>query len=102
MVSKVPKLIIKGGIEVLNVDTGPDSVTQIELYLNPRMGVNQSDITTYSDWFTYSYDIFPPATKPDSPHPENLPSYSVAKVPLPTLNENLTCDTLQMLSLIHI
>ncbi|AGA82589.1 major structural protein VP1 [Eidolon polyomavirus 1] len=96
-VSEVPRLIVKGGIEVLGVCTGADSITQIELYLNPRMGVNDPDIPTYGDWYTYSYDMKPAHSKGyDKPNPENLPAYSVARVQLPMLNEDITCDTLQM------
>ncbi|ADQ54176.1 VP1 [Pan troglodytes verus polyomavirus 1a] len=95
-ISAVPKLLVKGGIEVLSVVSGEDSVTQIELYLNPRMGVNSPDIPTYSDWYTYSYDMQPKGSSPDDPKKENLPAYSVARVPLPMLNEDITCDTLQM------
>lgn len=92
-VAKVPKLIVKGGVEVLNIVTGDDSITEIELYLNPRMGVNNYDLEHYSNWYTYSYDIQP--TKDEVP-PENLPSYSCARVSLPMLNEDISCDTLQM------
>ncbi|AGA82605.1 major structural protein VP1 [Otomops polyomavirus KY157] len=92
-VTSVPKLIVKGGVEVLEVVTGDDAVTQIELYLNPRMGVNNADIEHYSKWYTYSYDIGPTG---DTVTVENLPSYSVARVQLPILNDDITCDTLQM------
>ncbi|BBG62105.1 minor capsid protein VP1 [Rhinolophus sinicus polyomavirus 1] len=88
-VASVPKLLVKGGIEVLNVVTGDDAITHIELYLNPRMGSN----STSGKWYTYSYDIEPTSAVMAV---ENLPAYSVAKVNLPMLNEDLTCDTLQM------
>ncbi|AFP94186.1 VP1 structural protein [bat polyomavirus 2c] len=91
-VACVPKLIVKGGVEVLSVVTGDDAVTEIELYLNPRMGVNTPDIETYSNWYTFSYDVYPKVTV----IPENMPTYSVARVSLPILNEDITCDTLQM------
>ncbi|ADQ54192.1 VP1 [Pan troglodytes verus polyomavirus 2c] len=92
-VSSVPKLVVKGGVEVLSVVTGEDSITQIELYLNPRMGVNSPDLpATTSDWYTYSYDMQPN----NQPSKEHLPAYSVARVSLPMLNEDITCDTLQM------
>ncbi|AFP94194.1 VP1 structural protein [bat polyomavirus 4b] len=91
-VSCVPKLIVKGGVEVLSVVAGDDAITEIELYLNPRMGVNAWDIETYSNWYTFSYDVYPKVTL----LPENLPTYSVARVSLPILNEDITCDTLQM------
>lgn len=92
-VAKVPKLIVKGGVEVLSIVTGEDSVTEIELYLNPRMGVNAADLDHYSNWYTYSYDMQPTS---EVVPPENLPSYSCARVALPMLNEDITCDTLQM------
>uniref|UniRef100_A0AAU7E2G1 VP1 protein n=1 Tax=Miniopterus bat polyomavirus TaxID=3141924 RepID=A0AAU7E2G1_9POLY len=93
--AQVPKLIMKGGIEVLSLVTGDDAITEIEVFLNPRMGVNATDLEQYSDWYTYSYDIYPQA-KTKAMTPENLPSYSVGIIPLPILNEDLTCDTLQM------
>ncbi|NMW17391.1 hypothetical protein HKK71_29455, partial [Bacillus paranthracis] len=34
----MPKLVIKGGIEVLGVKTGVDSFTEVECFLNPQMG----------------------------------------------------------------
>ncbi|WAA14057.1 VP1 [Pumfec polyomavirus LSF128] len=91
----VPKLLVKGGIEVLEVVSGEDSITQIELFLNPRMGVNAYDIEHYSDWYGYSYD-FKPKDVNDVPSPEHLPSYSCARVSLPLLNEDMTCGTLMM------
>ncbi|BBG62166.1 minor capsid protein VP1 [Scotophilus kuhlii polyomavirus 2] len=93
--TSVPKLLIKGGIEVLGLVTGDDAVTHIELFLQPCMGVNTPNETSgnYSNWFTYSFDIQPTST---TLIPEYLPSYSVARVPLPQLNDDLTCDTLQM------
>lgn len=95
-VDPVPKLLVKGGIEVLNVETGPDAITTIELFLEPRMGVNNYDIERYSDWYGYSYDIKPPLSDPGNVNPENLPTYSAARVGLPMLNEDMTCDTLLM------
>nr|AHW79948.1 VP1 [Merkel cell polyomavirus] len=95
-VASVPKLLVKGGVEVLSVVTGEDSITQIELYLNPRMGVNSPDLPTISKWYTYTYDLQPKGSSPDQPIKENLPAYSVARVSLPMLNEDITCDTLQM------
>ncbi|AIR09401.1 VP1 [Bovine polyomavirus 2b] len=95
-VDPVPKLLVKGGVEVLSVESGPDSITQIELYLEPRMGVNAPDIPTYSDNYGYSYKIAPSLSNPSTPNPENLPTYSVGRVALPMLNEDMTCDTLLM------
>lgn len=44
--SSVPKLIIVGGIEVLNIKTGPDSIITIEAFLNPRAGNNDPNAVT--------------------------------------------------------
>ena len=76
-VASVPKLLVKGGVEVLSVVTGEDSITQIELYLNPRMGVNSPDLPTTSNWYTYTYDLQPKGSSPDQPIKENLPAYSL-------------------------
>ncbi|BBG62181.1 minor capsid protein VP1 [Taphozous melanopogon polyomavirus 1] len=89
----VPKLIVKGGIEVLNVITGPDSITQIEAFLNPRMGKNAPT----DDWYGYSKKITTAqAETSDNPPKDELPTYSCARISLPMLNEDMTCDTLQM------
>ncbi|BBG62121.1 minor capsid protein VP1 [Rhinolophus thomasi polyomavirus 1] len=90
--AEVPKLIIAGGIEVLSVRTGPDSVTQIEAFLNPRMGM---DATT--DWYGYSDNVTVSADwTPDVPPKPQLPCYSMAKLQLPMLNEDITCSTILM------
>lgn len=92
-VDPVPKLIIKGGVEVLNVITGPDSITQIELYLEPRMGIGVDDTMR---WYGYSHDLRP-ADQEDSTIPkEEIPCYSAARVQLPLLNEDMTCGTIVM------
>lgn len=91
----VPKLIIRGGIEVLDLVTGPDSITEIEAFLNPRMGVNDpNDNTNLYGWSK----AINPATddQGDAPNAGTIPTYSMAKIQLPMLNEDLTCDTLQM------
>lgn len=90
----VPKLLVKGGIEVLNVLTGPDAITQVELYLQPRMGIGIDD---HDRWYGYSYDIHV-ETSDTGPAPDSkeLPCYSAARVQLPMLNEDLTCGTLLM------
>ncbi|BBG62095.1 minor capsid protein VP1 [Rhinolophus pearsonii polyomavirus 1] len=91
--SVVPKLIIKGGIEVLSVKTGPDSTTQIEAYLNPRMGHNKPTDERYG----YSDNITVATSHTDdNPKIAELPTYSAARIPLPMLNEDMTCSTLQM------
>lgn len=91
----VPKLLIKGGVEVLNVVTGPDSTTQIELYLEPRMGIN-SATGTNKNWYGYSEVIhyFDGAT--GQILTSQLPQYSCARVQLPMLNEDMTCPTIMM------
>ncbi|WOZ47224.2 major capsid protein [Castor fiber polyomavirus 1] len=89
----VPKLLIKGGIEVLDVITGPDSITQIELYLNPRMGYNKENEENY----TYSAKLSVAGSKDqDNPSSNEIPCYSCARVSLPILNDDMTCDTLLM------
>ncbi|AFU25588.1 VP1 [Alphapolyomavirus sextipanos] len=89
----VPKLLVKGGVEVLEVRTGPDSITQIEAYLNPRMGKNLPTDELYG----YSADIVTASGKSsDTPTAETLPTYSVAVIKLPLLNEDMTCDTILM------
>ncbi|BAZ96585.1 minor capsid protein VP1 [Rhinolophus simulator polyomavirus 1] len=91
--SVVPKLIVKGGIEVLAIKTGPDSITQIEAFLNPRMGKNKptDERYGYSDKITVAT-----ADTHDQPPAEQLPTYSTARISLPMLNEDMTCSTLQM------
>lgn len=44
--SAVPRLITVGGIEVLNIKTGPDTLITIEAFLNPRAGHNDPSIPT--------------------------------------------------------
>ncbi|CAX87757.1 VP1 structural protein [Sumatran orang-utan polyomavirus] len=89
----VPKLIVKGGVEVLDIRTGPDSITTIEAFLNPRMGFNQSSEQNYgfSDKITTAT-----SRSEDKPKQNTLPCYSCARIALPLLNEDLTCASLQM------
>lgn len=94
----VPKLLIKGGMEVLNLVTGPDSVTEIEAFLNPRMGQPYTEsLTDGGQYYGWSRGINT-ATSDTEDNPENntLPTWSMAKLQLPLLNEDLTCDTLMM------
>ncbi|BAQ55563.1 VP1 major capsid protein [bat polyomavirus 5b1] len=92
-VNPVPKLIVKGGVQVLSVRTGPDSITQIEAYLNPRMGT----LADTSKMTGYSMPVgVATSWSSDNPKAEHLPTYSCARIALPVLNEDLTCDTLQM------
>ncbi|BAM71846.1 VP1 major capsid protein [Yellow baboon polyomavirus 1] len=89
----VPKLLVKGGVEVLEVRTGPDAITQIEAYLNPRMGNNLPS----EDLYGYSNSINTASSKAsDIPGQGTLPCYSVAVIKLPLLNEDMTCDTILM------
>ncbi|AFP94202.1 VP1 structural protein [bat polyomavirus 2b] len=88
----VPKLLIKGGIEVLELRTGPDSITQIELFLNPRMGQPNS-----TDWLGFSDNVTVSTTwESDAPHTAETPCYSCARVSLPMLNDDMTCDKILM------
>ncbi|AGU68321.1 major structural protein VP1 [Butcherbird polyomavirus] len=83
----VPRLLIKGGIEVLEVRTGPDSITTIEAYLNPRMGNDGG----YSNLITVAKNL-----NPDQPPIGELPTYSCARIPLPSLNEDMTKPNILM------
>ncbi|AKT44368.1 VP1 [Erythrura gouldiae polyomavirus 1] len=85
--SPVPRLLIKGGIEVLEVKSGPDSVTTIEAYLNPRMGLDYG----FSEDITVAHQL-----NPDLPPRNQLPTYSCARIPLPQLNEDMTKSTILM------
>nr|P12907.3 RecName: Full=Major capsid protein VP1; AltName: Full=Major structural protein VP1 [Mouse polyomavirus (strain Crawford small-plaque)] len=95
----VPKLLIKGGMEVLDLVTGPDSVTEIEAFLNPRMGQppTPESLTEGGQYYGWSRGInLATSDTDDSPGNNTLPTWSMAKLQLPMLNEDLTCDTLQM------
>ncbi|APA20876.1 VP1 [Bovine polyomavirus 1] len=90
--SPVPKLIIKGGIEVLGLRTGPDSTTTIELFLNPRMGQS-----TESEYYGFSDNQRGSTSRTDEDLiSAELPRYSLGVVQLPLLNEKLTDDVLLM------
>ncbi|BAM71868.1 VP1 major capsid protein [Alphapolyomavirus chlopygerythrus] len=91
----VPKLLIKGGVEVLNVITGPDSTTEIELYLEPRMGIN-SPSGDKKKWYGYSEVIHHADGAETNLLSIQQPQYSCARVQLPLLNTDMTCDTLMM------
>ncbi|QFU78315.1 VP1 [Mastomys natalensis polyomavirus 3] len=100
----VPKLIMKGGVEVLDLVTGPDSITEIEAFLNPRMGQAYSDkIPGDGDYYGYSRGILlATSDNEQEPEPSFLPRWSMAKLQLPILNEDLTCDTLQMWEVVSV
>ncbi|QPB44180.1 VP1 [Bear-associated polyomavirus 1] len=89
--SQVPRLLVKGGIEVLEVRTGGDSITTIELFLNPRVGTPSEHEFGFSAVLTV-------ATSDDSdkPGPHELPCYSLGKVQLPMLNEDMTGEKILM------
>ncbi|BBG61973.1 minor capsid protein VP1 [Miniopterus schreibersi polyomavirus 4] len=91
----VPKLLIKGGVEVLNVVTGPDSTTQIELYLEPRMGINSIN-SSQKNWYGFSEVIHGRDGVNKNLLSAQLPQYSCARVQLPMLNEDMTCPTIMM------
>ncbi|BBG62000.1 minor capsid protein VP1 [Pipistrellus pipistrellus polyomavirus 1] len=94
----VPKLLIKGGVEVLNVVTGPDSTTEIELYLEPRMGINEWKTGTDKTWYGYSEVVHFNDGSSSSKQllSKQMPQYSCARVQLPLLNQDMTCNTLLM------
>ncbi|BAQ55559.1 VP1 major capsid protein [Bat polyomavirus 6d] len=90
--AEVPRLIISGGIEVLSVKTGPDSITEIEAFLNPRMGEPaDSDFYGYSENITVATDF-----GSDMPGEKEIPCYSMAQIKLPILNEDMTCSEILM------
>ncbi|CBX23450.1 VP1 protein [Chimpanzee polyomavirus] len=91
----VPKLLVKGGVEVLNIITGPDSTTEIELYLEPRMGIN-SPTGDKKEWYGYSEVIHHADGYDNNLLSIQMPQYSCARVQLPMLNTDMTCDTLMM------
>nr|AAD30960.1 coat protein VP1 [Gammapolyomavirus avis] len=84
---QVPRLLVKGGIEVLDVKSGPDSITTIEAYLQPRPGQKNG----YSTVITVQAEGYQ-----DAPHSTEVPCYSCARIPLPTINDDITCPTLLM------
>nr|WLD48046.1 VP1 capsid protein [JC polyomavirus]WLD48052.1 VP1 capsid protein [JC polyomavirus] len=88
---QVPKLLIRGGVEVLEVKTGVDSITEVECFLTPEMGDPDEHLRGFSKSISIS-DTF----ESDSPNKEMLPCYSVARIPLPNLNEDLTCGNILM------
>ncbi|AAB59902.1 VP1 (major capsid protein) [Murine polyomavirus strain A2] len=94
----VPKLLIKGGMEVLDLVTGPDSVTEIEAFLNPRMGQppTPESLTEGGQYYGWSRGINLATSDTWIPRNNTLPTWSMAKSSFPCLNEDLTCDTLQM------
>ncbi|ADC34409.1 VP1 [California sea lion polyomavirus 1] len=89
--SQVPKLLIKGGIEVLDVRTGGDSITTIELFLNPRVGTPTEHEFGFSGKLTVAT-----SDDDDKPGPSELPCYSLGKVQLPMLNEDMTGEKILM------
>lgn len=86
--TKVPRIVSKGGIDVLNIIPGPDTTMTVEVILQPRMG---NDVKT-NKWYGYS----DPITVTNAPTINQLPTYSTAKIKLPALNEDMTCENLYM------
>nr|3NXD_A Chain A, Major capsid protein VP1 [JC polyomavirus]3NXD_B Chain B, Major capsid protein VP1 [JC polyomavirus]3NXD_C Chain C, Major capsid protein VP1 [JC polyomavirus]3NXD_D Chain D, Major capsid protein VP1 [JC polyomavirus]3NXD_E Chain E, Major capsid protein VP1 [JC polyomavirus]3NXG_A Chain A, Major capsid protein VP1 [JC polyomavirus]3NXG_B Chain B, Major capsid protein VP1 [JC polyomavirus]3NXG_C Chain C, Major capsid protein VP1 [JC polyomavirus]3NXG_D Chain D, Major capsid protei len=80
-----------GGVEVLEVKTGVDSITEVECFLTPEMGDPDEHLRGFSKSISIS-DTF----ESDSPNRDMLPCYSVARIPLPNLNEDLTCGNILM------
>ncbi|AGV77094.1 major capsid protein VP1 [African elephant polyomavirus 1] len=88
----VPRILVRGGVQVLEVRSGPDSIVDIECFLQPRMGEPEGD-----DYYGYSELITVGTEKStDTPPFKQLPCYSAAQVQLPNLNPDLTCETLLM------
>ncbi|AJA41149.1 VP1 [Tadarida brasiliensis polyomavirus 1] len=92
----VPRLLIKGGVEVLNVITGPDTTTEIELYLEPRMGINDLSSADNKGWYGYSEVVHQKDGNSSNILSTQMPQYSVGRVQLPMLNDDMTCQTLMM------
>ncbi|AFK09340.1 VP1 [Betapolyomavirus equi] len=91
-VQQVPRLLIRGGIEVLDLKSGEDSITTIECFLNPRVGHATGDLAGYSDRVTVSENF----DSTDNPGENEIPCYSCARVPLPMLNDDITCNKILM------
>lgn len=93
----MPRLLVKGGVEVLSVVSGPDATTEIELYLEPRAGINVAEGNNRT-WYGYSEVVhFNDGSKNDKLLlSTQQPQYSCARVQLPILNEDMTCNTLLM------
>ncbi|BAM71852.1 VP1 major capsid protein [Yellow baboon polyomavirus 2] len=88
---RVPKLLIRGGVEVLEVKTGVDSITEVECFLTPEMGDANEHLRGYSQRVTCDVTF-----ENDAPQKKTLPCYSTARIPLPNLNEDLTCGNILM------
>nr|WCR62215.1 MAG: VP1 [Polyomaviridae sp.] len=97
-VTQVPKLLIRGGIEVLELKTGEDSITTIECYLNPRVGNNTGNLAGYSESITVAAAL----DTSDNPREKEIPCYSCARVPLPRINEDITCNKILMWEAIQV
>nr|6Y5X_A Chain A, VP1 [New Jersey polyomavirus-2013]6Y5X_B Chain B, VP1 [New Jersey polyomavirus-2013]6Y5X_C Chain C, VP1 [New Jersey polyomavirus-2013]6Y5X_D Chain D, VP1 [New Jersey polyomavirus-2013]6Y5X_E Chain E, VP1 [New Jersey polyomavirus-2013]6Y5X_F Chain F, VP1 [New Jersey polyomavirus-2013]6Y5X_G Chain G, VP1 [New Jersey polyomavirus-2013]6Y5X_H Chain H, VP1 [New Jersey polyomavirus-2013]6Y5X_I Chain I, VP1 [New Jersey polyomavirus-2013]6Y5X_J Chain J, VP1 [New Jersey polyomavirus-201 len=87
--------MLDGGVEVLNIITGPDATTEIELWLEPRMGVN-APTGDRKEWYGYSEVIHHADGYDNNLLSVQMPQYSCARVQLPMLNTDMTCETLMM------
>ncbi|AWD33761.1 VP1 [Glis glis polyomavirus 1] len=87
--TQVPKLIVRGNVEVLGVKTGPDCTVEIEAYLQPRMGDPQCGAS--STKITVATD-----NNQDQPQASEIPCWSCGRIQLPILNDDMTCNEILM------
>lgn len=81
---------------MLALQTGPEGNLVIECFLNPRMHVFVESDDTSQAYSTRITKQASSSTPNDAPTEKELPMYSCARVQLPPLNSDLTCDTLLM------
>ncbi|AGR44739.1 VP1 [Zetapolyomavirus delphini] len=90
--SQVPKLIVKGGVEVLGVKTGPDSILYVECYLQPRMGDPATNGASSGQLTRNSTN----ETDNETQQGTRLARYSCGSIQLPLLNDDMTQGTILM------
>jgi len=88
----VPRLIVKGGVTVLNVRQCPDATVQVEFFLNPRGGDDTNP----------GYSIIIGSNNNNQPDVRMMPRYSVGRIQLPQPNDDLTCDSIIMWEAIQV
>ncbi|WAA14041.1 VP1 [Grifec polyomavirus GB3] len=89
---QVPRLIIKGGVTVLDIRQCPDATMVVEFFLNPRAG--DPNNPGYSMAINNNNNNQPPIGM--------LPRYSVGRINLPQPNDDLTCENLIMWEAIQV
>ncbi|QIQ69378.1 viral protein 1 [Betapolyomavirus callosciuri] len=88
--AQVPKLVQRGGVEILGLRTGTDCIYKVEVFLNPRMGDKDFSFAKSTMLHSAVYE------EQDKPAVGEIPTYSVARVQLPIINEDMTCEQLYM------